>query len=224
MTIIKLNNWKKIEVAMLIIIYLILFVNAFVFKDNPAAVISAFFGITYTILAGKGNPVCYLFGVTGSSFYGYLAFHNALWGNLLLYMGYYVPMQILGFFQWRKHLQTDKYEIIKTSLSKKHLIFTTITTLILSAVLILVLIYFNDKSPYIDGFTTILSITGMYLTVKRCIEQWLVWMIVNGLSLIMWMGLIINGVKAYSTVIMWAVYFILAIYFYISWRRERRAG
>ena len=90
-----IKQFKKSELFATACIYLILLLNVFVFKDSPIAFISAFFGITYTILAGKGTPICYIFGVMGSSFYGYLAFHNALWGNLLLYMGYYVPMQIL---------------------------------------------------------------------------------------------------------------------------------
>ena len=60
----------------------------------------------------------------------------------------------------------------------------------------------------------------MYLTVKRCIEQWIVWIIINGLSFIMWLDIALKGEKVYSTVFMWGVYFILAIYFYIVWKKE----
>lgn len=220
MRIIKPNNWKKFEIAAMLAVLFIIIVNALISKDSPVAVISAICGITYTVLAGKGNPICYLFGVTGSGFYSYLAFVNALWGNLVLYMGYYIPMQTLGFFQWRKNLRQDKYEIIKTSLNNRERIRLVIITLLASCALISALMYFNDKSPYIDGVTTVFSVAGMYLTVKRCIEQWVVWMVVNGLSLIMWLNIALSGEKVYSTVIMWAVYFILAVYFYIAWRKE----
>ena len=71
-----------------------------------------------------------------------------------------------------------------------------------------------------DGITTVLSVAGMYLTVKRCIEQWIIWMVVNGLSALMWLELILQGTKAYATFIMWCVYFILAIYFFFCWKRE----
>ena len=60
----------------------------------------------------------------------------------------------------------------------------------------------------------------MYLTVRRAIEQWLVWVVVNGISTLMWLNLVVHGAKTYSTVIMWAVYFVLAIYFYYDWRKE----
>ena len=211
---------NKYEVIGFIIVYVVLFANAIIVKDSYVALISAFCGITYTILAGKGIPACYLIGVTGSAFYSYLSFHNALWGNLILYAGYYVPMQILGFFQWNKHLKEDAPVIKKTYLSIKERIKLCAIGAVLSVVTILVLIHLGDKSPYIDGITTVFSIIGMYLTVKRLLEQWVVWIVVNGLSLIMWLQIALNGEKVYSTVIMWAVYLILAIYFYLSWKKE----
>lgn len=218
MTIIK--PCKSFETAGLCIIYAVLGVNLVLFKDSPVAVISAFFGITYTFLAGKGNPICYLFGVIGSSFYGYLAFHNALWGNLILYMGYYVPMQIVGFFKWNSHLKEGKNDIVKISLSKKERYLLSAITGTFSILAVTLLYFVQDKNPIIDGITTVLSIAGMYLTVRRAIEQWLVWIVVNGLSVIMWGLILLNGEKVYSTVLMWSVYFILAIYFYYCWKKD----
>lgn len=212
--------WKRYEKFGLGIIYLILVCNLIIFKDSPIAVTSAFFGITYTFLAGKGNPICYLFGIMGSGFYGYLSFHNALWGNLLLYMGYYIPMQIVGFFKWNSHLKTGSSEIIKTSLSKKERLILSAITLILTALAIVVLYFTQDKKPIIDGITTVFSLAGMYLTVRRAIEQWGVWIFVNGLSAIMWGLIALSGEKVYSTVIMWSVYFVLGIYFYFCWEKE----
>ena len=110
---IKIN--KKIEIILFTLIYVLLFTNAILNKDSIIAFVSAFCGITYTILAGKGVPMCYPIGATGSCFYAYLSFVSNLWGNLLLYVCYYIPMQILGFFQWNKNLKSDKYEIVKTS-------------------------------------------------------------------------------------------------------------
>ena len=212
--------WKRYEKFGLGIIYLILLCNLIILKDSPIAVTSAFFGITYTFLAGKGNPICYLFGIMGSGFYGYLSFHNALWGNLLLYMGYYIPMQVIGFFKWNSHLKTGSSEIIKTSLSKKERLILFAITLILTALAIVVLYFTQDKKPIIDGITTVFSLAGMYLTVRRAIEQWGVWIFVNGLSAIMWGLIALSGEKVYSTVIMWSVYFVLGIYFYFCWKKE----
>ena len=214
------NLNKRFEVIAFVLIYVFLFLNAIIRHDSAVAVISAFCGITYTILAGKGIPVCYPIGVTGSAFYVYLSFLSNLWGNLLLYALYYIPMQIVGFFKWNKNLKSNKYEIIKTTLSVKEKFILLSITSILSMIVIIILTHYGDKSPIIDGITTVFSVLGMYLTVKRCIEQWIVWICVNGLSFIMWLDIAIKGERVYSTVFMWGVYFILAIYFYVMWKKD----
>ena len=78
----------------------------------------------------------------------------------------------------------------------------------------------NDASPVLDAIATIFSIIGMYLTVKRCIEQWYMWIIVNFVSMIMWIDLILQGSKSISTVVMWIVYLIIGIYFLLEWKKE----
>ena len=214
------NLNKKIELFVFILIYVILFTNAIIKHDSIAALISAFCGITYTILAGKGIPICYPIGATGSAFYAYLSYLSNLWGNLLLYLCYYIPMQILGFVKWNNNLKSNKYEIVKTKLQQKEKFVLLFVTSIISVATVYILYITNDKNPLIDGITTVFSILGMYLTVKRCIEQWIVWGIVNGLSFIMWLDIALNGGRVYSTVFMWGVYFILAIYFYFVWKKE----
>lgn len=216
----ELNGWKKHEIIGLSLVFTVILLNAFVLHDSKAAVISAFCGISYTILAGKGKISCYFFGLIGTSFYSYLSFKNALYGNLILYMCYYFPMQVLGVFEWKKHLNSSTKEIVKTRLTKSKTLKLFFLSLVLCLIVIFILINLKDSSPVFDGTTAVLSILGMYLTVKRCIEQWVVWMIVNGLSCLMWLNLIVHGARAYSTFVMWFVYFILAVYFFFVWKKE----
>ncbi len=214
---------KKIfETTALTLILSFVIINAFIVKDNIIAVISAICGILYTLLAGKGRVICYYFGLSGSMCYSFLSFQQALYGNLVLYMCYYIPMQILGIFFWKKNLKKDKSEIIKIKLPLKQRLLLILTGITGSSLTILILYFLKDKNPLMDGITTFLSILGMYLTIKRAIEQWVVWMIVNGLSFLMWLNVILSGAKTFSTVIMWGVYFIASIYFYFQWKQELR--
>jgi len=215
----ELNGWKKIEIIGLFTVLTLILINAIIVKDNPIAVISAFCGILYTIIAGKGKISCYFFGLSGSWCYVWLSFLNSLWGNMLLYLCYYIPMQILGIFKWKKHLKKDTKEIVKTRLSNKNRITLLFIGVLGSIITSIILHYFHDKSPIADGITTFLSVLGMYLTVRRAIEQWVIWMVVNGISALMWVNLVLHGTKTYSTVIMWVVYFVLAIYFYFEWKK-----
>ena len=216
----ELKGWGKAERIVFPLEILLIIVLSFLINDSKIALVSAICGILYTIFAGKGKISCYAFGLCGTLCYSYLSFVNNLFGNLALYMLYYLPMQIVGIFRWKKHLKKDSGEIIKTKLSVKERLIYLILTIIISLAVSFILKYTGDASPFIDGTTTVFSILGMLLTVKRCIEQWYVWILVNGLSALMWIEAYLQGSNCLATVIMWITYFILAFYFLAGWRKE----
>lgn len=188
--------------------------------DNKIALVSALCGMSYTILAGKGKVSCYFIGIIGTFCYSYIAFINGFWGNLSLYMLYYLPMEIIGIFKWKKHLKRETREVVKTNLSKKDRYIYISIVLTGSGLLSVVLNLMGDSNSIIDATTTVMSIAGQLLTVKRCVEQWYVWFIVNLLSLVMWVVAYINGSNCFATIIMWAVYLVLSVYFLVGWKRE----
>ena len=109
----------------------IILITSILTKDNKLALISSICGICYTILAGKGKIYCYFIGMIGTFCYSYLSFKNSFYGNFLLYFCYYLPMEIIGIFKWKKHLKTNSSEIIKSSLSiKERIIYASLTILI----------------------------------------------------------------------------------------------
>lgn len=216
----ELRGWGKYERIIFPLEILLIILISIYIGDNKIALISAICGISYTILAGKGKISCYIFGLTGTLCYAFLAFKNALFGNLILYMFFYFPMQIVGIFKWKKHLNKDSREIIKTKLSSPERLIYISSALILSFLTAIILKKIGDATPYIDAFTTIFSVAGLILTIKRCIEQWYIWIVVNGLSVIMWIEAYINGSNCFATVLMWATYFVLAIYFLYTWKKD----
>ena len=218
----EFKNWGKYERVLFPLILILTVVISIIIGDNKVALVSAICGMSYTILAGKGKISCYFIGMIGTFCYSYLAFKNGFYGNLALYMLYYLPMEIIGVLKWRKHLKKDGREIIKTRLSNKDRVIYALVAIVSSIVLSLILNIFNGSTPYLDATVTVLSIIGQLLTVKRCIEQWHVWFIVNFLSLIMWIFAYINGSNCFATIIMWAVYLVLSIYFLQTWKREMK--
>ena len=213
-------GWSKYERVVFPAGIVVIILLSLYMKDSKIALISAICGITYTILAGKGKISCYLFGLCGTLCYAFLSYKNNLFGNLCLYLFYYFPMQIFGIFKWKQHLKDDSQEIVKTKLSTKERVVYFLLSLVLSFILYLVLKYVNDQSPMIDAVTSVFSIVGLLLTVKRCIEQWHIWFVVNGLSTIMWINAYLHGSNCFATVLMWATYFVLSIYFLQTWKKE----
>ncbi|MBE7704894.1 MAG: nicotinamide mononucleotide transporter [Cyanobacteria bacterium SIG29] len=216
----ELKNWGKLEKIFFPLILFATVIISFLIKDDKIALVSALCGMSYTILAGKGKISCYFIGMIGTFCYSYIAFINGFYGNLCLYMLYYFPMEIVGIYKWRKHLKPENREVKKSRLSNKERIIYSLIAIIISISLSIILKLFNGITPYIDGTVTTLSVIGQLLTVKRCVEQWYVWFIVNLLSLIMWIFAYINDSNCFATIIMWAVYVVLSIYFLQTWQKE----
>ena len=220
----ELSGWGKYERVLFPSEILLIIVISFLIGDSKVALVSAVCGISYTILAGKGKISCYIFGLTGTLCYSYIAFQNALYGNLFLYMFYYFPMQILGIFKWKKHLKRDTQEIVKTKLKTDERIIYTILAILFSIILSFVLKKTGDATPFIDAVTTVFSVLGLILTVKRCIEQWYVWFVVNVLSVFMWIEAYMNGSNCFATILMWATYVVLSVYFLFTWKKDLQSS
>ena len=129
-------------------------------------------------------------------------------------------MQVLGIIKWKKHLKKDTGDVIKTRLTNKERVVYAALLSVLTVVIGYILNFIGGTTPYIYSITFVFSIFGQLLTVRRCIEQWYVWFIVNVLSLIMWIIAYQNGSNCLATIIMWATYVFLAVYFLVQWQKE----
>lgn len=214
----ELSGWGRYERIVFPLVIFSIIIISIILNDSKIALLSAICGISYTILAGKGKISCYIFGLTGTMCYAWISWQNHLFGNLMLYMLYYFPMQIIGIFKWRKHLNNKTGEIIKTSIQNKTAYF--LVTAAAAVIFAYVLYLLKDANPVIDSITTTFSITGLIFTIKRAIEQWYLWAVVNALSTVMWIEAYLNGSNCFATILMWGIYFILAIYFLYTWKKD----
>lgn len=216
----ELSGWGRYERIIFPLEILLIIGLSIIMNDNKIALISAVCGILYTIFAGKGKISCFFFGLLGTLCYAFIAFKNQLFGNVALYVCCYLPLQIVGIFKWKNHLKKDTHEIKKKFLTNKERIIYTIITIFVTVICYFILVKYHDQNPIFDSITTIFSILGMFLTVKRCIEQWYIWFIINGLSAIMWIQAYINGSNCFATIIMWLTYLVLSIYFLYTWTKD----
>ena len=59
-------------------------------------------GVLCVVLVAKGSIWNYLFGIVNVSMYAYISYKASLYGDAVLNALYYVPMQFIGWWQWRK--------------------------------------------------------------------------------------------------------------------------
>lgn len=188
--------------------------------DDALGITMALTGVLCVILTGKGKMSCYLFGLVNTVLYAWIAFEARYYGEVMLNACYYVPMQFVGWFMWKKHMDGKTKEVEKTRLT----VSRQILLLVLSAVSIygygLVLKRLGGTLPFIDSMSTCLSVLAMLLSVRRLMEQWIVWIVVDVVTVFMWFADYQKGGTDIATLLMWCIYLLNAMFMFVKWFRE----
>ena len=190
-------------------------------SDWPGS-IAAVSGVICVVLVAKGNILNYIFGVINVSLYAWIAFKAQLYGDALLNGLYYLPMQFVGWFLWSKRRESDSSVVVETKvLDSRGRVALFVVSLTLTCIVGYFLDIFGDPQPYKDSATTVLSVIAMFLMVKAYSEQWILWAVVNLISIIIWSISWVKGIDhSPLMVLMWSAYFINSVNGWFFWSRR----
>ncbi|MBQ9693427.1 MAG: nicotinamide mononucleotide transporter [Kiritimatiellae bacterium] len=185
--------------------------------EGAVPFLSALTGVWYVLLAGQGRRIAFLPGAINIVLYAYLSWMNAYYGEFLLQTLYYFPMNIAGWFLWKRHLKADTGCIVKRRLPI--LWYGLLLIGLVGAVIAfgVFLQWMGGRRVWLDSVTTVVSIVAQALAVGRYAEQWILWIVVNAVSVILWFG---AEESALVTSIMWGFYLCYALAMAIRWHRE----
>ncbi|MBY6050217.1 nicotinamide riboside transporter PnuC [Cytobacillus firmus] len=216
------KNWTRFEIIWLITFTLVNIYLFFAWSDSLLGLISSISGMVCVVLVAKGKIANYYFGIIQTLTYAYIAYGYGLYGEAMLNALFYFPVQFIGIYLWRKHKTNRdvKGEDVKVrSLTKKGWLYTVVSIVVLTIGYGFFLRYLEGNFVWTDSATNVLSITAQILMLKRFAEQWLLWISVNVLSIILWAGaLITQGGNDFSMLVMWTAFLVNSIYGYINWR------
>lgn len=172
-------------------------------------------GVLCVVLVAKGSIWNYAFGLVNVSLYALISYRASLYGDAGLNAFYYLPMQFIGWWQWRKRgAAVSEAEADSRGVQVKARRFTWVQRGLLAAgcaVAVIACAYLleslGDPQPLKDSATTVLSIVAQALMALAFMEQWCLWIITNVISVIMWVICISRGeAHAGVMVIMWSFY------------------
>lgn len=183
--------------------------------------ISSISGVICVVLVAKGHIANYLFGLIQVSLYVYISWQSRYWGEVMLNGLYYVPMQFIGFFMWRKRTVSNSATQVQTQrLTPLMRLCIGVGTLVATLVYGYLLHALQGQTPYIDAISTVLSVVAMVLMVRAYTEQWALWICVNSVTILLWvLAVIRHEPHAEVMVMMWSVYLINSIYGLIRWMK-----
>lgn len=210
-----------VNYALIFSVVVINAISIIVFKKiDIIAIIASITGVIANTMIANGNITSYYFSIVCNIAYVIIGYNSHLYGTAILQGLFFLPMQIIGFINWNKNLK-QKSNIVNTrKMSFKNLCLTVTYTIVLSLIYSIALRLFNDRLPIIDALVTGLSIVGMILTVKRYKEQWLFWITVNVVNIIMWLFVSFDTKESGLIMALTAfVYLVNSIYGYINWNK-----
>ena len=216
----EITGWTVFETAWLLLSVAGITALSVYWGDSLIAIISAVTGVMYSICAGKGKLCAYIFGIINCVLYALIAFSVTYYGETMLNLLYYLPMQFIGFYVWSKKMNPRTHEVEKNHLDKKNRLILFISIIVLTSVYGYILKALGDKLPFVDSFTTVASVIAMIITVKMCSEQWWIWFAVNLLSVYMWWIDFNNGSDNIATLLMWIIYLFTSVFMLVKWEKE----
>lgn len=180
-------------------------------------------GVLCVVLVAKGSIWNYAFGLVNVSLYAWISYKAALYGDAGLNALYYLPMQFIGWWQWRRR-GADRDVRVKAR--RMTLWQRAILVLGCAAGIVAVgflLRHLGDPQPFKDSATTVLSIVAQALMALAFMEQWALWIVNNVISVIMWCVCVSRGdAHAGVMVIMWIFYLLNSINGFRVWLKLSR--
>lgn len=184
--------------------------------DIALEIIAILFGLASVLFAKKNNIMVFPTGIISTIIFVYLLNKWGLVGDMLI-NGYYTTMSIYGWYIWTKKTE-DKPEFPISQMTTKEY-YQGFIIFIFTMLFVVVVYKYFDKftswTAYVDTFTTGIFFVGMWLMAKRKIENWLIWIIGDLVSVPLYFY------KGYTfTSLQYALFTIIAIYGYLEWKKS----
>lgn len=181
----------------------------------PAEAIAAALGLFYLLLAVRRNLLCWFCAFASTAIYLVLFARAALYMQSLLQV-FYLAMAVYGFLDWRKGKTQAGEVLIRSWTAKEHLAAAALVVIATAASGLVLARTTDAVAPYLDSFVTWGSVVTTWMVARRVIENWLYWILVDGLAIYLYVE---QGLLA--TALLFVIYLGIVVHGYFVWRRER---
>ena len=207
-------------------IWLLLFsiVNVFLYlkwDSGLIGLVSAMSGMLCVVLVAKGKISNFVFGIVNTATYAYISYGYGLYGESMLNALFYLPTQFIGLWMWQRHRSVNKVrdeDIEIKRLSLKGWAVVIASVVVGAYAYMHVLMALDAQQVRIDSVAVVMSVVAQILLTLRYAEQWVLWILVNLLSIVLWVvTLSQSGGSDYTMPVMWTAFLINSIYGWINW-------
>lgn len=210
------NRWFNIFMVVGMLVATVI-ITIFEYGKSPegnllllVASFGSIMGILCNVCSANGNIWTFLFGFFDVSIYAVMCFIGAKYGNALLYSLYFLPMQFIGFRQWRKRGASSEEKVEARRFTPKQWLLYSGIFLVGSVVAYFILAKFDKGSAdsfirtavLFDAVSMMCNLIGQFLMTLAYMEQWVFWIGVNVFTIAMWAVSLDGAADSYALVLM----------------------
>lgn len=172
-------------------------------------------GLLYLYFEYKANIWLWVVGLIMPVVHGALYFRQGLYADFSMEV-YYILAGIYGLAMWSRGGKKEKKSELEIGYTPRvaWVAIVGVYALLHAAIYLLLTTFTDSTVPFWDSLTTALSMIAYWLLSRKYVEQWLVWLAVDVITV---------GLYIYKdiplTAGLYALYSALAIAGYLRWKR-----
>lgn len=185
---------------------------------NTLELIAALLGVISVWLLVRRNVLAFPIGIVMVILYAVVFYQTKFYADMGLQF-IYVIMQAQGWYEWTRGDRDaeDKISIIR--LNQRQWMLTAVLLLIGTLLIGYTMHRFTDAAlPWVDAFTTSLSLLAQWWMNKKYLENWALWIAVDIIYLYQY-----TAKALYFTTALYAVFLVLAWMGWQEWRKKAAA-
>jgi nicotinamide mononucleotide transporter len=174
-------------------------------------------GIAYLLLAMRESLWCWPAAFLSTLIYLFLFWHAELPMESGLQF-YYLAMAVYGWWHWRGGAGAAAEPLPVRTWPWHYHVAAIVLVLAASLASGAALTHAGlGRLPYLDSFTTWGAILTTWMVAQKLLENWLYWLVVDGVSLYLYLD---RGL--HLTALLFVVYLVIVVFGYFQWRRHYR--
>lgn len=180
-------------------------------KDDILSFICGLSGVINVVLCSQRKMSFYLFAYIQMFTYIIIIYQNKLWGELGENIFYLVTTTV-ALFLWKKNYNKEENVVEAKKFTNMDWVISGGVFILATFILYWFLLKTDDPKPFLDAVSTVPAFIAQILLMLRYREQWVMWIIVDIATLILWIS--IGNIFMVMQYIFWTMN---CVYGYYKW-------